>query len=184
MIGGSAMRTDSEGKVTGDTRYVEDMYMPGMLFGSVVRSPHHHACVLSIDAVSARSLPGVVTVLTAFDILGENDLGDYSQEEPVLAAVGSTVRMVGAPVAFVVAETMEAARAGVAAVRVEYEILPHTFEVEEALRPGAQHIAGEGNVLSGYEVRHGDLDGEFARSDVIVETTYRTAFSGARGART
>ena len=83
-----------------------------MLHGLVVRSPHHHARVLSIDIVEARRIPGVVAVLTADDIPGENGLGDYSQEEPVLVPVGSTVRMVGAPVALVVAETIGAARAG------------------------------------------------------------------------
>ena len=170
------MRTDSAGKVTGATRYVEDMRLPGMLHGMVVRSPHHHARVLSIDIVEARRVPGVAAVLTADDIPGENGLGDYSQEEPVLAPVGSTVRMVGAPIAFVVAETIEAARAAVAAVHVDYELLPHTFDAETSLTPGAPHIAGRDNVLTCHEVKHGDLEGAFARSDVVVETEYRTSF--------
>ena len=75
-------------------------------------SPHHHARILSIDAGPALQIPGVVCVLTAADIPGENGLGDYSQEEPVLCPVGATVRMVGAPVALVVAETPAALKAG------------------------------------------------------------------------
>ena len=122
-------------------------------------------------------MPGVVAVLTADDIAGENGLGDYSQEEPVLCPVGATVRMVGAPVALVVAETPAAAKAGLAAIEVGYEILPHVFETDEALAPGATHIAGrEDNVLTSFAVQHGDLDAAFADSAAIVEAEYRTAF--------
>lgn len=176
VIGGHALRTDSIPKVTGAARYVEDMRLPGMLFGAVVRSPHHHARVLAIDASGARALPGVAGVLTAADIPGENGLGDYSQEEPVLAPLGATVRMVGAPVALVTAESAAAARAAAAAVRVTYETLPHTFEMDDALRPGAGHVAGRGNVLTRFAVEHGDLEGEWARSAVVIESVYRTAF--------
>jgi len=175
-IGGSSLRADSAGKVTGATRYVEDMRVPGMVYGLVVRSPHYHARVRRVDAAGCRAIPGVLAVLTAEDIPGENGLGDYSQEEPVLAAAGATVRMAGAPVALVVGETIEAARAGVAAVRVEYEPLPHTFDVEASLLPGAQPIAGRANVLTSFEVKHGNLEAAFERSDVVVETEYRTSF--------
>ena len=88
---------------------------------------------MSLDIEPATIMPGVVAVLTADDIAGENGLGDYSQEEPVLCPVGATVRMVGAPVALVVAETPAAAKAGLAAIEVGYEILPHVFETDEAL---------------------------------------------------
>jgi CO/xanthine dehydrogenase Mo-binding subunit len=175
IIGGSELRTDSLGKVTGATQYVEDMELPGMLYGRVLRSPHHHARLVEIDTDPAREVPGVVAVLTATDVPAHNGLGDYSQEEPVLCPVGETVRMVGAPVALVAAETREAAAAGVSAIRVRYEILPHTFDVEESLQPGATHIAGQGNVLTHYALRHGDLEAVFARSEVIVETEYRMA---------
>lgn len=176
IIGGHALRTDSIPKVTGAARYVEDMRPPGMLFGAAVRSPHHHARLLAIDASDARALPGVACVLTAADIPGENGLGDYSQEEPVLAPPGSTVRMIGAPVALVAAESAAAAQAAAAAVRVTYEALPHTFEVDEALWPDAPPIAGRDNVLTSFAVEHGDLARELARADVVVEAEYRTAF--------
>ena len=122
-------------------------------------------------------MPGVVAVLTADDIAGENGLGDYSQEEPVLCPVGGTVRMVGAPVALVVAETPAALKAGLAAIEVGYEVLPHVFESDAALAPGATHIAGRGdNVLTSFAVQHGDLDAAFAASAALVEAEYRTAF--------
>ena len=118
--------------------------MPGMLHAAVLRSPHHHARIVSLSTEPATRVPGVVVVLTAADIRGENGLGDYSQEEPVLAPVNATVRMVGAPIALVAAETLVAAQAGLAAIEVGYEILPHVFETDEALAPGATHIAGRG----------------------------------------
>jgi CO/xanthine dehydrogenase Mo-binding subunit/aerobic-type carbon monoxide dehydrogenase small subunit (CoxS/CutS family) len=177
VIGGSMLRTDSIPKVTGAARYVEDMVMPGMLHASVLRSLHHHARVVSLNTEPATPVPGVVAVLTAADIRGENGLGDYSQEEPVLCPVGGTVRMVGAPIALVAAETLAAAQAGLAAIEVGYEILPHVFETDEALAPGAAHIAGRaGNVLTSFAVQHGDLDAAFADSAAIVEAEYRTAF--------
>lgn len=176
-IGGSPLRTDSIPKVTGTARYVEDIAMKGLLHGAVLRSPHHHARLVSLSTEPATRVPGVAAVLTAFDVPGENGLGDYSQEEPVLPPVGATVRMVGAPVALVVAHTAAAAEAGVAAIEAGYEILPHLFETAEALQPGAVHIAGHGNnVLATYAVAHGDLEAAFAASDVVVEHEYRTAF--------
>ena len=94
-----------------------------------------------------------------------------------MCPVGATVRMVGAPVALVVAETPAALKAGLAAIEVGYEVLPHVFETDEALAPGATHIAGRGdNVLTSFAVQHGDLDAAFADSAAIVEAEYRTAF--------
>ncbi len=84
--------------------------------------------------------------------------------------------MIGAPVALVVAETVGSARAGAAAAKVDYQMLPHTFDVEAAQVSGAPYIAGRGNILSSYEVKHGDLETALERSAVVVETEYRTAF--------
>ncbi|MCX7670628.1 MAG: molybdopterin-dependent oxidoreductase, partial [Anaerolineae bacterium] len=176
ILGGHLLRTDSIPKVTGAARYVEDMVMPGMLHGVVVRSPHHHARVIALETGAAMRMPGVVAVITAADVPGENGLGDYSQEEPVLCPVGGTVRMRGAPVALVVGETRQAALAAAAAVDVQYQVLPHVFDPEAALAPGAPYIAGRDNILSAYQVRHGDLDAAFATSDVVVESEYRTAY--------
>ena len=132
---------------------------------------------MSLDVDPATRISGVVAVLTADDIAGENGLGDYSQEEPVLCPASATVRMVGAPVALVVAETLAALKAGLAAIEAGYELLPYAFETDETLRPGAAHIAGgPDNVLTSFEVKHGDLDAAFADSTAIVEAEYRTAF--------
>jgi CO/xanthine dehydrogenase Mo-binding subunit/aerobic-type carbon monoxide dehydrogenase small subunit (CoxS/CutS family) len=175
IIGGDATRTDSVEKVTGQARYVEDITMPGMLHCKVVRSPHHHARLESLDTVKATQLSGVVCVLTAGDIPGENGLGDYSRDEPVLTPIGDTVKMRGAPVALVVGSTPENAAAGAKAIEAVYVGLPHVFELDAALAQDASPIY-EDNVLTWEEEVHGDLDAAFVASDVILETTYRTTW--------
>jgi CO/xanthine dehydrogenase Mo-binding subunit/aerobic-type carbon monoxide dehydrogenase small subunit (CoxS/CutS family) len=176
IIGGDVTRTDSIDKVTGRARFVEDIKMPDTLHLRVARSPHHHARLLALSSERARRLNGVVEVVTAADIPGENGLGDYSRNEPILTSVGETVKMRGAPVALVVATTPERARAGVEAVEAVYEPLPHVFEVEEALADDAFPIYNGSNVLASEAEVHGDLDEVLAASDVVLETTYRTAW--------
>jgi CO/xanthine dehydrogenase Mo-binding subunit len=176
VIGGDALRTDSLGKVTGAARYVEDVAMPGMLHAQVVRSPHHHARLAALHVEAALALDGVVDVITAERIPGENGLGDYSRDEPVLTPVGDTVRMKGAPVALVVGTTAAQAEAGAEAVEITYEPLPHIFEVEQALDEDAVPIYDGGNVLTTESTAHGDLERAFQRSDVVLEATYRTAW--------
>lgn len=175
-IGGSDVRADAVAKVTGQTRYVEDIEMPGLLHAAVVRSPHHHARLLALEAKEAAAMPGVLRIVTAADIPGLNGLEGYSRDEPVLAPVGDTLRQKGAPIALVVAETRRQAQAAAAAVRAEVDLLPHVFDAGDALAPGAAPIYPQGNVLSSYAVKHGDLEAAFAAADIVVETSYRTAF--------
>ena len=92
LVGGSTLRIDSIGKVTGRTRYVEDIALPGLLYARVLRSPHHHARLLGLAVAEAAALPGVVRIITADDIPGLNGLDGYSRDEPLLAAVGDTLR--------------------------------------------------------------------------------------------
>ena len=181
-MGGDHRRTDAVDKVTGqrpgplEPGYVEDMVMPGMLYARVARSPHPHARLVSLDTEQALQSPGVVRVFTAEEIPGENGLGSYSSNEPILTPVGSTAKMTGAPIALVVASSPEQAEAGVEAVEAGYQILPHTFETEEALADNAVPIYPKGNVLTAFEVKHGDLGRAFSESDTILETRYRTAY--------
>jgi len=176
VIGGSLLRADAVAKVTGQARYVEDMTLPGLLHGRVLRSPHHHARLLGLDTGQAAALPGVVCVLTAADVPGLNGFPEYSRDEPVLAPVGDTTRMRGAPVALVVAATPAQAHLALDAIRAEYELLPHTFEAAESLRDGALSIYPDGNVLTSALVAYGDVEAALSGSDVVIETEYRTAY--------
>lgn len=175
-LGGSAERSDSVGKVTGETQYVEDMRPPGMLVMKTVRSPYHHARLSGLDAAPAEQTPGVRRVFTWKDIPAENGFPDYSLAEPILTPVGDTLRMKGAPIALVVAENEAAAEAGCAAVRLELQELPHVFDVEEALQPGAVYVCGDGNELSRFDFQRGSLADSFAQSSAVVEATYDTAY--------
>lgn len=175
-LGGSALRSDSLGKVTGQTQYVEDMKVPDALHIRVVRSPYHHARLRSLDISRAAQMPGVKRIITWADIPGVNGFPDYSLEEPVLTKVGETLRMKGAPIALIVAEQADQADAARDALVMDMEPLLHTFDMDEALKPDALPIAGIGNELSRFQVQHGDLEAAFAAADQILETTFETAF--------
>ena len=175
-IGGSALRIDSLGKVTGQIRYVEDIPMPGLLHACVLRSHHHHARLLSLDTMEAVRWPGVVRIFTAADIPALNGLTGYSRDEPLLTPVGDTVRQRGAPIALIVAASLEEARGSASAIQVDYEPLPHLFDADQALESGVVQLYPDGNVLNTFSVAHGDLAAAFAASDVLVEAAYQTAW--------
>jgi aldehyde oxidoreductase len=175
-IGGSVLREDSVGKVIGETQYAEDIEMDGLLHIKTVRSPHHHAVLRALNVSTAEQMPGVRRVLTAVDVPGVNGFPEYSIDEPVLVPVGDTVRMLGAPVALVIAESVVQALAAVEAVDAQYDLLPHTFDLEDALQPDAYPIGKHGNILSTYEIRHGDLDAGIAATNHQIDVTYETAY--------
>lgn len=176
MIGGHPYRTDSLGKVSGQTRYVEDLTPADAWSLLVGRSPHFHARLLKLDTHRAESAPGVRKILTWRDVPGVNSFVEYSLEEPVLPAVGQTLRMKGAPIFLVVAETAEQGYQALQQVEVELEVLPHVLSIDEALAPEAVQIAGDHNVLATFEVHYGDIEAAFAQSTTIVETEYTTSF--------
>jgi aldehyde oxidoreductase len=176
IVGKDLTRIEAVEKVTGRTRYVEDISMPGLLYARVFRSPHPHACLLSLDTEKAQRLSGVIRIITAADIPGENSISGYSRDEPLLVPIGGTIKMIGDPIALVVAISPESALAGVEAITAQYQLLPYTVNTAEALQDDALLIHDEGNVLSTYSLAHGDPEAAFARSDVVIETSYRTAY--------
>ena len=176
VVGGDHRRVDACDKVTGRARYVEDIPVDNLLYARVLRSPHHHARLLSLDYQKALQLPGIVCILTANDIPGENSLSSYSLDEPVLTPAGTTVKMAGAPVALVVATSPEVAQAALGAIETKYQVLPHTFDMDEALNTDTFQIYEGGNILESFVVHHGDLEPNFAESDVVIETHYTTTY--------
>jgi aldehyde oxidoreductase len=176
IIGGSQTRVDAVDKVTGKARYAEDIKLPGLLHAVLVRSPYPHARLLGIDPLPAARLPGVVRVLTAGDIPGPNTLEGYSRDEPLLNPPGGLVRMIGDAVAIVVGESLEAVRAGAAAVGVDYELLPHSFDAVAAMTREALPLYPDGNLLNTYEILHGDWENAALSTDVLIEARYQTPF--------
>ena len=133
-IGKATDRQDAADKVTGRVVYAGDIYLPGMLYGVALRSPHPHARILSLDTAAALALPGVRAVLTAADV-PRKLIGERVKDMPVLAA--DRVRYVGEKVAVVAAVNEATARRAIQLIKVEYEPLPAVFEALEAMAPGA-----------------------------------------------
>ncbi len=184
-IGLPRARSDALAHVTGKTGFYADRTFPGMLHLKMVRSPHHHARIRSIDTSEAEEHPGVVRVLTAKDIphnlytvLILIQVGP--EDEHVLAE--DKVRWKGEAVVAVLAETERSAQEAVAKVKVAYEELPAVLDVMEALSPGAP-IVNEHHGQNYYlydsgdsrKVFIGDVEAGFAEANHILEQTYCSA---------
>ncbi|MHB1654190.1 MAG: xanthine dehydrogenase family protein molybdopterin-binding subunit [Desulfitobacteriaceae bacterium] len=175
VVGTRITREDGWGKVLGETRFPADVNRPGQLYGAVLRSPHAHARIRSLDVRVAADRPGVSGVFTAGDV-PHNAHGVLFRDQPVF--VDERVRMVGDPIAAVAAVTEKIARESIARIVVDYEILPGLFDPEEAMRPEAPplhpEIHGSSNVLYHLPVRRGNIMEGWAQADVVVEKEYRT----------
>jgi CO/xanthine dehydrogenase Mo-binding subunit len=186
-IGTRTIRPDGADKVTGRATYAADNTMPGMIWGKVLRSPHAHARICSIDTSKAEALPGVKAVVTAKDIV------DFPLETSVMLGIQDMRWMCrnvmarekalfhGHPIAAVAAINEEVAAAACALIAVDYEVLPHVIEIEEAIKPDAPILHDfakfEGkpsNIAGTMTAKLGDVEAGFAEADIIVERTFRT----------
>ena len=181
IIGKPVPRHDAWDKAFGKTRYADDFDVPGALCGKVLRSAYAAAKILSIDTSEAEKLPGVEAVLTAKDVPNNETVTRFGQTHQVGGFEGlyrvlaeKKVRSMGDAVALVAAKTEEVAEEALRLIEVTYEPLPGVFDPVEAMKPGAYQVGeGESNVICSYKVRKGNVEEGFARSDVIVENTYR-----------
>src|SRR5438309_6522505 len=181
LIGESHRRLGGERLVTGAGCFVEDVRVPGMLHAAVLRSPHAHARLLSIDAKRARELPGVRLVLTAADVPAAAIIpnrvpapaGAERYLQPAIAR--DVVRYVGEPVALVVADDPYVARGALERVDVVYETLPAAPSVRPAMAAGAPRLfAGtETNNVATITMRVGDADGALAQAAVVIRERFR-----------
>ncbi|WP_172330421.1 molybdopterin cofactor-binding domain-containing protein [Mangrovicoccus sp. HB161399] len=173
-IGHNVRRIDAPAKVTGRLRYAADMKLVDMLQMQVLRSPHPHARIVRIDTAEAEAMPGVECVITADDVPGKDGFGVFVHDQPVMAR--GKVRHVGEAVAAVAAEDLVTARRAVAAIKVEYELLPGLYDPEDALKPGAPviHDYAPDNVVKHIPLRKGDIAAGFAAADVILEHEFGT----------
>lgn len=164
-VGTSAQRPDAVPKVLGRFAFSSDLWAEGMLWGSVLRSPHPLARIRSVDISPALRIAGVHALLTADDIPGSHFYGLEYADQPVFAS--DVVRFCGEPIAAVAADHPDTARRAARAIRVDYEVLPPVVDAEAAL--DAEPLHPDGNVFRHVVIRHGDPD---ATSDVVVEGTY------------
>lgn len=169
-------RVDAHDKVTGRAIYADDIRIPRMLIARPLHAAHSRARITSIDTSAAAAVPGVVAVVTAADLPGAHRAGGIIQDHYVLAE--NETRYQGDVVALVAAESAEAARAGVEAIRVEYEPLPPLTDPEAALRPGAPRVHPEraDNLIAAYRMRRGDPQAAFPSCAHVIDREYRTQF--------
>ncbi len=174
VAGQSVTRTDDPAKVTGGLMYGADYAHEGFLHGKILRSPHPHALIKSIDTKKAEALKGVAAVLTGKDVPGRNGFGAILPDQPVICE--DKVRYVGDGVALVAADTEEIAHEALSLIRVEYEVLPAVFDPRDALKPDAPKVHEAGNLLSDNKLRKGDVEKGFLEADIIMERTYQVPF--------
>jgi CO/xanthine dehydrogenase Mo-binding subunit/aerobic-type carbon monoxide dehydrogenase small subunit (CoxS/CutS family) len=173
-IGHNVRRLDAPSKVSGRLKYAADMKMTDMLQVQVLRSPHPHARILSIDTSAAEAMEGVACVTTSKDVPGKDGYGVFVHDQPTLAT--GKVRYVGEAVAAVAAEDLLTARRAMAAIKVEYEPLPGIYTPEDALKPGAPviHDYAQNNLVKHIPIRKGDVEAGFAEADLILEDDFAT----------
>ena len=187
VVGTRPLRPDGVDKVTGRAKYGADANAPGQLVGRVLRSPHAHAKIKKIDTSKAEKLAGVKAVLTAADLpdLTNGDKGMFDILENCMAR--GKVFYEGHAVAAVAAIDAKTAREALKLIKVDYEILPHVTDVDEAMKPSAPLLHADmftegvepkpkkaSNIAKRTEFGHGDVAAGFKDADVIVSRSFRT----------
>jgi CO/xanthine dehydrogenase Mo-binding subunit len=186
-IGQRTIRPDGEDKVTGRAQYAADFSMPGQIYGKVLRSPHPHARIRSIDTSKALALPGVKAVVTGKDMI------DFPVDKSIMLGIQDMrwmarnviarekVLFIGHPVAAVAANSASIAKQALKLIQVDYEVLPWAIEIDDALKPDApilhDHLKFDGkpsNIASKLEHKLGDVEAGFAQADIIVEKSFST----------
>ncbi len=193
-VGTRPPRPDGVDKVTGRAKFGADLYVPGMLIGKVLRSPHPHAVIKSIDTSKAEALPGVKSVLTRADF--EDREAELVPAGEMMVNYRDIVRNVmarekalyeGHAVAAVAATSNSIAKKALKLIEVDYEPLPHVIDAVAAMRPGApilhEDMITDGvdpaptepsNVAKRVEFTLGDVEAGFAAADVVIEREFDT----------
>lgn len=174
MVGSRQERYQGRATALGDHRFVDDMYLEGMLCAAPRLSDHPRAIVLGIDASAALAVEGVVRVITAGDVPGDRFVGLIQQDWPTFVALGEETRCVGDVLAVVVADSMATARRAAEALEVDYQVLDPVTDPHAALRPDAPRLHPGGNLLSRSEIRRGDAAKALAESTHVVEHDFTT----------
>ena len=190
VVGTRPIRHDGVDKVTGKALYGADITLPGMLHGKVLRSPHAHARIVSIDTSRAEAHPDVKAVATSKDLAAVSDAlaeagGDIYTRDKILAS--DKVLYNGHPVAAVAASNPHVAEEALSLIDVEYEVLPAVTSVEDAMKPDApvlhEHLTTSGmggeapqgaNIASHEQYRLGDVEKGFQQADLVLKREYRT----------
>ena len=193
-VGTRPVRPDGVPKVTGRAQYGADLAMPGMLVGRILRSPHAHARIRSIDIAKAAALPGVKAVVTSADFpeqpfayVGPERVAQNFWHMTRNIMAREKVLYEGHAVAAVAAASKAIADQALSLIVVDYEVLPHVIDVDEAMQPDAPLLFPDmitrgvepppkpSNISKRVEYKLGDLAAGFAAADEIVEMSFKTA---------
>ncbi len=186
VIGTRVNRPDGIDKVTGRAKYGADAFAPGQLVALVLRSPHAHAKIKKIDTSKAEKLAGVKAIITAAD-LPDHTNGDRGMRDILENCMARTkVLYDGHAVAAVAAVDMHTAREALKLIKVDYQVLPHVTDVDEALKPGAPLLHDDiftdgiepkptksSNYIKFAEYGHGDIEAGLKEADVVIEKSYK-----------
>ena len=173
IIGKPQPRVEGLSKATGKAEYTSDITFPGMLYCRLLRSPHAHARIISIDSSEVLACPGVVDVMVGTELPGRFGVLPVSEDEHALAL--GKVRYVGDPVAAVAAVDEATAEAALALFKVEYELLPSFMTVEESMQPTDEPIhtyTRRGNISKEIKQEFGDVELGFSQADHIREDLF------------
>ncbi len=178
IVGKETPRIDAYERVTGRAQYAGDYQLPNMLYARVLRSPHPHAKIISIDTSKAEKLPGVKAIIHNKNTQVPWASGGLTQKRLIF---NNPVRFVGDAVAAVVATDRYIAEDALSLVEIKYEELPYVLDAAEALKPDAPKIypkgnlsVGDGRVSAPFTEQWGDLEKGFKEADKVFEDTYIT----------
>jgi CO/xanthine dehydrogenase Mo-binding subunit len=168
VVGQPVSRVDGFERVSGAAQYTQDVQLPGMLYGVMLRSAYPHARIRRIDHSDAEKLAGVRCVLTNESAVGL----PYHGSEPLFS---NTARFEGEELAAVAAVDSETAMEAISLIRVEYEELPFVVDPLDALRSGAPALKADGNRAGDpLTYKRGDIDAGFSQADAIIDRTFST----------
>src|SRR5216683_7070471 len=173
VIGKALRKVDAVAKVTGATRFADDLAFPRMLYCKLLRSTQPHARIISIDTTAAQRLDGVQAVLTGRDLPIPSGILPVSQDEHALCP--DKVRFIGDPVAAVAATTEETATAALDLIKVAYEPLKAFDSAAEAVahpEPRIHDYGDGGNLHKLIDLEFGDADAGIAEGDVVREDLF------------
>lgn len=194
IIGTRPIRHDGVDKVTGRAMYGADIHLTGMLYGAILRSPHPHARIVSIDTSRAKALPGVRAVVTAENLPKASDkMADLGESVVNLRDASNNVMAYGKvlykghAIAGVAAINIHIAREATRLIDVKYELLPHVTSVLDAMKDGAPILHEDmktrslgvetdkvSNIANHFQHKKGDPDAGFKQADVVIEREFTT----------
>ncbi len=172
IIGTRVERVDAFDKITGRAQYGADYNLPGQLFGATKYAEYPHAEIVSINIDKAKSMPGVMAVLTHNDIPGKKTFGVVVDHQQPLCV--DKVRFLGDVVAMVAADTPEIAEKALELIKVEYKELEAVCDPVEALKSESPRLHKNGNLCAHHKLRKGDVELGFSKADYIIEREYET----------